>query len=94
MTESELTAKAIMAKELGADVAIVGQWVWAAFEAKPGAKIRQVLKDNHFRWSKKRGKWYFAGNLTERQQPKVQKPWVDIVDKYGMKLLELEDVTV
>jgi hypothetical protein len=92
MTESELIARAGTAKELGAEVAVVGQWVWVTFPEKPSAEIRQILKDNHFRWSKNRNAWYFAGNLVERQQPK--RSWADIVDKYGMKSLELEDATI
>ena len=92
MTESELTAKAITAKELGADIAIVGQWVWATFTSKPSADILQTLKAKSFRWSKNRRAWYFASNIIERQQPKHS--WADIVDKYGMKELEAVDATV
>lgn len=91
MTESELTAKAITAKELGADIAITGQWVWASFTGKPSAETRQSLKDAGYRWSPNRGTRYFPSKPCAS---KTSMPWSYIVDKYGMKTLELDDATV
>ena len=56
---------------------VVGKWVWIAFESKPGAEIRQALKDFGFRWSKRRMQWsHNCGHPTKPAQN--YKPW----DKY------------
>ncbi len=37
---------------------VVGRWCWIKFASKPGADVRQLLKDAGFRWSPKREQWY------------------------------------
>ena len=62
---------------------VVGRWVWIKFESKPSADIRQALKDNGFRWSKRRGQW--ANNCGLPTKPaRSYRPW----DKYQTTMLE------
>ena len=62
MTTQDLTAKALLAKSLGAEVEIVGVWVWAYFETKPSREVRTELKKEKFHWNAKRSCWQFAGS--------------------------------
>ena len=41
----------------GADIELVGRWVWATFPNKPTARCRTFLKCVGFRWNKRRGCW-------------------------------------
>ncbi len=42
----------------GLEIEICGLWVWVGGNTK---EHRQALKDAHFRWSRPKEKWYFAG---------------------------------
>ncbi len=64
---------------------VVGRWVWIKFESKPSADIRQALKDNGFRWSRRRGQWCHNCGLPTRPA-RNYKPW----DKY--KTLTMDEV--
>ena len=56
---------------------VVGKWVWIEFESKPGADVRQSLKDIGFHWSHRRQQWsHSCGHPTK---PALSyRPW----DKY------------
>ena len=41
----------------GIEADVVGVWVWASFESKPTASIRESLKAVGFRWSTRRSAW-------------------------------------
>jgi len=56
---------------------VVGRWVWVKFDAKPGADIRQALKDFGFRWSKRRAQWSHCCGHHSRPA-RNYRPW----DKY------------
>ncbi len=46
---------------------IVGRWVWVEFDSKPDSGIREALKANGFRWSRRRGAWaHPCGHFTGR----------------------------
>ena len=41
----------------GADIELVGRWIWITFMGKPSARCRTFLKCVGFRWNKRRGVW-------------------------------------
>ncbi len=62
---------------------VVGRWVWIKFESKPSAEIRQSLKAQGFRWSRRREQW--ANNCGHPTKPaRGYRPW----DKYKTTMLE------
>lgn len=84
MTQTELMAKAHKAKEVGAQVEIVGAWVWAEFPSKPPVAARELLKAEGFHWNQKREVWQFAG-VPCRHSPAMT---MEIKAKYGVHKLE------
>ena len=53
---------------------VVGRWVWVAFDEKPPAEVRKLLKEFGFRWSKRRGQW--AHNCGRYSLPaRNYRPW-------------------
>ena len=63
---------------------IVGRWIWIRFDSKPSSQIRHALKDNGFRWSKRRRQW--AHNCGHVSRPaRSYRPW----DKY--QTISLDD---
>jgi len=80
VSKQELVAKAEFAIHQGARVSITGAWVWATFADKPSREVRAVLKAEGFRWSKGKGKWYFAGRPCASR---TSHSWGYIVQKYG-----------
>lgn len=61
MTVDTLKDRAREALELGAQVEIVGSWVWARFATKPDEGTRDQLKALDFHWNQKRKLWQWAG---------------------------------
>ena len=41
----------------GADIELVGRWLWITFMGKPSAQCRRFLSAVGFRWNKRRGLW-------------------------------------
>ena len=41
----------------GADIELVGRWIWIVFMGKPSARCRTFLKCIGFRWNRRRGLW-------------------------------------
>ena len=41
----------------GADVELVGRWLWITFMGKPSGQCRTFLKCIGFRWNRRRGLW-------------------------------------
>lgn len=84
---SNLQSQALLAKRLGAVVEITGQWAWASWHSKPGAEVRQALKDNGWLWCRNKGKWAWR---SEPCHSRRAMPWDYIVAKYGLRELERE----
>ena len=84
MEHGELVAKAQVAQALGAKVKLVGAWVWAEFERKPSAEVRQALKEAKYHWNKTRGCWQFAGVPCRHTKAMTAYVWA----KYGATDLE------
>lgn len=61
MSENELETVARGARGLGADVEIVGLWVWARFTQRPPVDTRKAMIAAGFHWNPKRKLWQFAG---------------------------------
>jgi len=57
MRETEMRAKSAARDYPGADVEIIGAWVWLTFAGKPSKETRESLKSTGFRWVHKRGQW-------------------------------------
>lgn len=60
LIEDKIKAAARAARHLGADVEIVGRWVWAKFKEKPRPEARITMTENGYRWNRKRSVWQFA----------------------------------
>lgn len=81
VTKEELIKKAeIVRMTTGAEVVITGMWIWVRFEDKPSPEIRRQLKEEGFKWSKNKEKWYFAGKITFN---KKAMDWEYIRARYG-----------
>ena len=85
VSKQELVAKGLFAQEAGAEVRIVGMWVWAKFPRKPADEVRNALSSEGFHWSKSKGRWYFIGALSTSPRPHSYKA---IVSRYGEEELD------
>ena len=84
MSYEELAEKARIAQQAGAQVEIVGSWVWAEFDRRPAFSMRQTLLQAGYHWNAKRQVWQFAG--TPCRHSSASRP--EIEAKYGVKVLE------
>ena len=84
MSEDTLVEKAQIAKQAGAQVEIVGAWVWAEFPRRPSLAVRQALKDAGYHWNHKREVWQWAGRPC-RHSPAMS---FQIKLKYGSQEVE------
>lgn len=84
MNGTELVEKARVARAVGAQVEIVGQWVWAQFESKPPVETRAALKEAGYHWNAKREVWQYAG-VPSRYSPAMSQ---EIKAKYGVVAME------
>ena len=80
-----LIARGIYVASLGAHVDICGAWLWAKFAQIPAETTREALKSNGWRWSKAKGKWYFAGCVSTAKR---RYSWNEIVARHGVQDLE------
>lgn len=71
----------------GAQVDLVGAWLWITFKSKPPEETRAALGRIGFRYSKRRGKWAHSCGVPAGSSNKVN-PFV----KYGRKPVKLEEV--
>ena len=85
VSKQELVAKGLFAQEKGAQVCIVGMWIWAKFPTKPAEEVRTALSTEGFHWSKSKGRWYFVGALSTSPRPHSYKA---IVERYGEEELD------
>ena len=53
----------------GADVRIVGQWVWVEFSARPPIRVRTFLKALGFRWNRTREAWQHCCGVRSIHSP-------------------------
>ena len=86
MSEIELLEKAKLARQVGADVEIVGAWIWAHFDSKPPKETRIALLAAGYHWNFKRGVWQFAGVPCRHSVASTP----EVKAKYGAR--ELEEV--
>ncbi len=72
----------------GADVKIVGHWLWAKFSAKPAKSTIDAMKANGWKWSASKARWYFVGAINGNRFPKSYKY---IRETYGEEELTQEN---
>lgn len=63
-TIPELVAIGRQAEQHGGRAEIVGHWVWVRFDCKPTDETRETMKRLGYKWSKSKGRWYFAGAIS------------------------------
>jgi len=63
-------------------VRVVGRWLWAEFEEKPGEDVLKAVKVLGFRWSRRRKAWQHPCGDTGRKRPARG---YDPRDKYGSR---------
>ena len=71
----------------GADVSIIGTWIWATFPGKPSDDIRAALKEAKFRWNARRHCWQW-GHSKGVKSPKGREY---LAAKYGEYTLTEDD---
>jgi len=82
---SNLIFMAHKARNMGAEVSITGQWVWATFSSKPPQAILEELRSSKWIWCRTKGKW--AYREVKAHSHKAM-PWDYITSKYGEEKLE------
>lgn len=66
MSIEELKTMAESVKKTGADVKLVGLWLWASFSTKPSKETREKLKNSGWKYASRKQKWFFAGQPAAR----------------------------
>lgn len=64
----------------GIDIEVCGSWVWVSGDTKP---YRQIFKDNGFKWSGPKKKWYYRPNYAKRRFKGKLASMDEIRNKYG-----------
>lgn len=72
----------------GITIEIIGSWVWVTGNTYP---YREILKENHFFWSKAKKAWYYTGT-EEKSRRRGRYTMEQVRSRYGSQTVKSDRV--